>query len=155
MSTPYYQGLDPAAAPDPVTPADSPSDPSGYASVTPSGIGPAPYDLFDPMANMDLSGAVQAARELSGGQEGTSTGAGASGFANIMGPRQAATARLLDSPQGFSAGGGTSGYDILPGWSGSSDDPGDGWPNNTQGPILNTPDQGQMNTYPQSNTGTD
>ena len=62
MSTPYYQGLDPAAAPDPVTPADSPSDPSGYASVTPSGIGPAPYDLFDPMANMDLSGAVQAAR---------------------------------------------------------------------------------------------
>lgn len=145
--------MDPMNVPSPVTPADSPSDPAGYASVTPHGQGPAPYNLFDPMANMDLSGAVSAARELAGGQEGTSTGAGASGFGDVTGPRQAATAALLNSPAGFSAGGGTSGYDITPGWSGSSDDPGDGWPNSPQPSILETPIQGAGSN--QANTGTD
>jgi hypothetical protein len=153
MSTPFYQSVDPQPANDPVTPADTPSNPSGYAGVMPHGQGPAPYNIEAPLE--DLTAVVAGAREMSGGQEGTNTGFGASGFANMMSPRQAATAKLLDSPAGFSAGGGTSGYDITPGWSGSPDDPGNGWPNNPQPIILETPDQGQMNTYPQSNTGTD
>jgi hypothetical protein len=138
----------PSDAPDPVTPADSPSDPAGYAGVTPHGTGPAPYSITAQLD--DLTGATAAAREMSGGQEGTSTGAG---MANIAGPRQAAAAHLMDSPQGFSAGGGTSGYDITPGWSGSSDDPMGGWPNNPQPSILETPIQGDGSN--QANTGTD
>src|SRR5258707_995092 len=39
------QPLDPIAANNPVTPADTPSSPSGFARVTPHGRGPAPYDL--------------------------------------------------------------------------------------------------------------
>jgi hypothetical protein len=72
-----------------------------------------------------------------------------------MGPRQAGAMHLLESPQGFSSGGGTSGYDIIAGFSGQGDGH-YGWPNDVQpGPLLETPDQGQMGTYPQSNTGTD
>ena len=65
-----------------------------------------------------------------------------------MSPRQAETARLLGSPQGFSAGGGTTGYDITAGFSGAG---GDGWPNDVQPNILETPIQGQP-TYPPSTT---
>lgn len=147
------QPLDPQDAPDPITPRDTPSYPAGFASVMPSGQGPAWYNIEAPLD--DLAGIAAAARDITGGQEGTSTGDGAAGFGNMMGPRQSATATMMNSGAGFSSGGGTSGYDILPGWSGSSDDPGDGWPNNTQGPILETPVQGQVNTYPESNTGTD
>ena len=147
--------MDPSLAPDPVTPADSPSDQAGYDSVMPSGAGPAPYSIFAPLD--DLTGLTQAARDLTGGQEGTSTGDGSAGFGNVMGPRQAATARLLDSPAGFSAGGGISGYDITPGWSGSPDDPLDGWPNSPQPglQLLDTPAQGEVNGYPADQTGTD
>lgn len=45
------------------------------------------------------------------------------------GPRQAQAATLMDSPQGFSAGGGTSGFDMLNGWTG-------GWPQDVQPPAL-------------------
>jgi rhodanese-related sulfurtransferase len=88
MSSPYLQPLDPAGAPSPLTPADSPSDPSGFAGVTPHGQGPAPYDIQAPMA--DLSGAFEAA--------------GAANGAGIVYPasgRQAATESLLSSAQGY------------------------------------------------------
>lgn len=116
------QPLDPAAAPPPVTPADSPSNPAGYAQVSPSGRGPAPYDIqaADGLAEM------QAAFDTAGAQ-------GAAGI-NVYpsaSARQAATAELLNSPQGFAAGHGTSGYDIQQGWSGGG---GDGWPNSVQPP---------------------
>lgn len=45
--------------PDPVTPADTPSDPAGYAMVTPHGQGTAPYDIQAPAE--DLSGAFHSA----------------------------------------------------------------------------------------------
>jgi len=149
MSSPQYLPLDPAAAPDPVTPQATPSDPRGYAMVTPSGTGPAPYNIQAPMD--DLTAAVQASMDLTGGSEGAPTGAG---LPDRMSPRQSAAQHLMDSPQGFNSGGGTSGWDITPGYSGSSDDPMNGWPNNPQPVILETPIQGQPNSYP-ANTGTD
>jgi hypothetical protein len=54
---------------------------------------------------------------------------------------------------GFSAGGGTSGYDITAGYSGDSASPRGGWPNNPQPEILETPDQGRGSN--EANTGTD
>jgi hypothetical protein len=133
---PEYQNLDPMGAPDPVTPADGPGDAAGWAMVTPHGQGTAPYDI----------------QALGGIEESITAGFGAAnalsgaGFLYTQGPRQAATERLLDSPQGFSAGGGTSGYDITPGWSGGPDE---SWDNNPQpGNLLETPVQGQMGTYP-------
>jgi hypothetical protein len=140
MANPEYQAVSAAGAPPVVTPADTPSDPSGYASVTPHGQGPAPYSITAPLD--DLAGAANAAGAIAG-----------AGIVYPQGSRQAATAALLDSVQGFSAGGGTSGYDITPGYSGSSDDPGDGWPNDPQPVILETPIQGMGSN--QANTGTD
>ena len=56
------------------------------------------------------------------------------------GPRQAATEHLLNSPQGFSAGSGTSGYDIPQGWTGEPDE---SFVNNAQPAVtLETPIQG-------------
>lgn len=112
------QPLDPASAPDPITPAGSPSNPSGYAQVTPAGRGPAPYDIQAGME--DLTAVFNSANDLAG-----------SGVLYPQGPRQAATEKLLYSPQGFSAGSGTSGYDIQEGYSGGG---GDGWPNSVQPP---------------------
>ncbi len=138
------QPLDPQSPPPPMTPADGPSDPAGYAGVTPHGQGTAPYDIQDGLAALqnEISAAYDSANAVSG-----------AGVLYAQGPRQAETASLLNSPQGFSSGGGTSGYDILAGFHGGG---GDGWPNDVQpGALLETPDQGQMNSYPQSNTGTD
>lgn len=142
MSTPYYQQPDPAAAPPPVTPAASPSDPSGYASVAPGGMGPAPYDIQDPGASDDLSAVAAAAGALSG-----------AGIVYSQGPRQSVTQALLDSPMGFASGGGTSGYDITPGFSGDGASPRGGWPNNPQPVILETPIQGMGSN--EASTGTD
>ena len=144
---PFLQNLDPQSAPDPVTPAASPSDPAGYAMVTPSGRGPAPYDIQDPgYTGGALEAEVAAAFSSANAVEGA-------GVLYAMGPRQAEAAHMMDSPQGFSSGGGTSGYDITAGWSGGGGD--GGWPNNPQPGILETPIQGQPGSYPQSNTGTD
>ena len=144
---PFLQNLDPYAVPDPVTPAASPSDPEGFASVTPHGQGPAPYNIQDPAYT---GGGLQA--EVTAAFDG-SIAVGGAGVLYPMGPRQAESAQMLNSPQGFSAGGGTSGYDITAGWSGGGGD--SGWPNNPQPGILETPIQGQAGAYPQSNTGTD
>src|SRR6185437_4924044 len=116
MSNPM-QPLDPSAPPPAMTPADGPSDPAGFAGVTPHGQGPAPYNIEAPLDDT-ITGAFNAANALEG-----------SGVLYPQGPRQAETAALLDSPQGFSSGGGTSGYDILSGYHGGG---GDGWPNNVQ-----------------------
>ena len=98
--------------PDPVTPADSPSDPAGYASVTPHGQGPAPYDIQAPMD--DLTGVFDAANSLGG-----------AGFLYPQGPRQAQSAALLNSAAGFASGG----YDVDAGFSGGG---GGGWPNDVE-----------------------
>ena len=97
MSTPFFQSLDPAGVPSPATPADGPSDPAGWAEVTPSGTVTAPYDISAPQDIAGIAAAAQAARELSGGAEGTATGAG---FGNVASPRQQEAAAILDSPQG-------------------------------------------------------
>src|SRR5215469_17148397 len=96
---PFFQNLDPDAAPDPVTPYGGPGDPTGYAKVTPPGTGPAPapYDISAPQDIAGITAAVQAAMNLTGGQEGASTGAG---IPNRDSPRQAEAAAILDSPQG-------------------------------------------------------
>jgi hypothetical protein len=111
--------------------------------VTPHGQGPAPYDIQAPMSEAEITGAFNGANAVGG-----------AGFLYPQGPRQAQTAHLMDSPQGFAAGGGTSGWDITAGFSGEGNGH-YGWPNDVQPGILETPDQGQMNSYPQSNTGTD
>jgi hypothetical protein len=93
---------------DPVTPADSPSSPEGYASVTPHGQGPAPYDIQAPQA--DLSGVFDAANAVAG-----------SGVLYPQGPRQSMTETLMQSPQGFAV----EGYDIDAGFHAD-------WPNNVE-----------------------
>ena len=136
---PEYQSLDPQGAPGPVTPADGPGDSAGFAMVTPHGRGTAPYDIQADNFLSDIAPAFDAANALTG-----------SGVLYPMGPRQRATQQFLDSPQGFSAGSGTSGYDIPQGWSGEPDE---SFVNNAQpATTLETPIQGQMGTYPADNT---
>ncbi len=94
MSTPFFQDVDPMPVPDPVTPADGPSDPAGYARVTPAGTGPAPYDISGPQDIAGITAGLSAANSLAG--SGVIEGAG-------MGPRQAETLALLQSPQGAGA----------------------------------------------------
>jgi hypothetical protein len=97
--------------------------------VTPDGRGPAPYDIQAAMDTAAIAAAADAAGAVSG-----------AGIVYPRGTRQAATETLLNSPQGFSAGGGLSGYDITPGWSGEPDE---SWANSVQAPtILETPIQG-------------
>lgn len=115
----FYQPLDPAGTPPAVTPAAGPGS-----------RGTAPYDIQAPSDEA----AIQAAYD----------GAGVSAAGVVVyphqGPRQAATEALLNSPAGFSAGGGLSGYDITQGWSGEPDE---SWANSVQAPgILETPVQG-------------
>lgn len=129
---PFYQNLDPYSPPDPVTPADTPGDPAGYAMVTPHGRGPAPYDILDgtDQFQADIETALSAAQDVSG-----------AGVMYPQGERQRQTEALLNSPQGFNSGGGLSGYDITAGWSGEPDE---SWDNNPQAAtILDTPIQGE------------
>jgi hypothetical protein len=111
MTNPMQQ-LDPQPAPDPITPRDTPSNPAGFAQVTPHGQGPSWYDIQAPMA--DLSGAYDAAGAVGG-----------AGIVYPQGPRQAQTEQLIQSPQGFA----TSGYDIDAGWTG-------GWPNDVEPDVA-------------------
>lgn len=129
MGNPAYQNLSPVADPDPVTPADSPGDASGYASVSPSGQGTAPYDIAAPDDEAAITAACGDAYAVNG-----------DGVMYPRGSRQTAAETLLDSPAGFSAGGGTSGYDITQGWAGSGADT---WPGDVQPPeLFDTPVQG-------------
>lgn len=139
MGNPFFQNLDPYAVPDAVTPHAAPSDPAGYAGVTPPGTGPAPapYDLSAPQDIAGIGAAVQAAMNLSGGAEGAGTGAG---LPNRDSPRQREALAILDSPQGAASSNVFSGFpdyenaDIRP------------------GADLQTPIQGQMGTYPVSSS---
>ena len=140
MSSPYYQSLDPASPPSPVTPPDGPGDAAGWAMVTPHGPGTAPYDI---QALDGLEESITAAADGAGMVSGA-------GIVYPQGTRQRETEVLLDSPFGFSSGGGLSGYDITAGWSGEPDE---SWDNNPQpDELLSTPVQGQMGTYPAENT---
>lgn len=116
----FYQPLDPAAAPPAVTPAAGPDS-----------RGPAPYDIQAPSDEAAIQAAFDGA--------GAVAGAGISVYPH-QGTRQAAAEALLSSPAGFSAGSGTSGYDITQGWSGEPDE---SFVNNPQPlVILETPIQG-------------
>jgi hypothetical protein len=107
MADQFFSGLDPEAAPDPVSPRDGPSSPAGWAQVTPHGPGPAAYDIAAPLE--DLAAAVEAAGRLSG-----------AGIVYPQGPRQAEAQALLDSGQGYGAHNVISGFpdyesaDIMP-----------------------------------------
>lgn len=93
-----------------ITPSDSPSSPAGYASVTPHGQGPAPYDLQAPQP--DLSGVFDASNAVAG-----------AGVLYAQGPRQQQAEALLSSPQGFGE------FDITAGYSGGD---GEDWPGNVE-----------------------
>jgi hypothetical protein len=129
VSTPFFQSVDPAGAPSPVTPADGPSSPEGWAKVTPDGRGPAPYDISAPQDIDGIAAAASAAGALSG-----------AGVVYPQGPRQAETEAILTSPQGADSSNVFAGFpdyesaDLRP----SSD--------------LETPIQGEMGAYPVSNT---
>jgi hypothetical protein len=110
-------------------PAAGPADSAGYAMVTPDGQGPAAYDIQAETDEAAISAACDAAGAVSG-----------AGIVYPRGTRQAAAEMLLNSPQGFSAGTGTSGYDITQGFSGEPDE---SWANDVQAfPVLETPVQG-------------
>jgi len=83
-----------------ITPRDTPSNPENFAMVTPHGQGPAAYDIQAPLSEGEISAAYDA-----------SIAVGGSGVLFPQGPRQAQTARLIQSPQGF----GSAGYDITAG----------------------------------------
>jgi hypothetical protein len=84
-----------------ITPSDSPSSPENYA-----GVAVQPMDIQAPQG--DLSAAVAAAGAVAG-----------AGVVYPQGPRQAATERLLDSPQGYAD------FDITPGFTAGGQWPGD------------------------------
>jgi hypothetical protein len=118
MSTPFYQDVSPQSPPDQITPADSPSSPAGFASVTPHGRGPAPYDIQAPLADGEIGAAFSMANDLGG-----------SGVLYPMSERITQAKTLLESPQGF----GTGGFDVDAGWHGGG---GDGWPNDVEPDVA-------------------
>ena len=88
---PFFWNLDPQGAPDAVTPSDGPSDPAGYAGVTPPGTGaaPAPYDIAAPQDIAGFTAALDGAAAVAG-----------AGVLYPAGPRQAEARAILESPQG-------------------------------------------------------
>ena len=86
---PFFQNLDPYPVPDPVTPHGDPSNPEGYAKVTPAGNGPAPYNIAAPQDIAGITAATESAGRLTG-----------AGIVYPAGPRQQQTAAILYSPQG-------------------------------------------------------
>jgi hypothetical protein len=125
---PFFQNLDPDAAPSPVTPQDTPANAAGWAKVTPPGAGPAPYDISAPQDIPGITAAVAAAGALTG-----------AGVVYPEGPRQREAGAILFSPQGAESSDVFAGFpdyenaDIRP-------------------PALETPVQGEMGTYPAENT---
>jgi len=117
MSSPFFQSVDPAATP-PETPGSGPADAAGWDQVTPSGTGPAAYDISAPQDIASITAAASAAQALTGGSEGAPTGAG---LADMHSPRQSEAAAFLGSPQGYGAVSITTGFpdyestDVSPG----------------------------------------
>ena len=129
------QPLDPQSPPPPMTPADGPSDPAGYAGVTPHGQGTAPYDIQDGLAALQ--------NEITAAYDGAGAVAGA-GVVYSQGPRQAEAAALLNSPPGYGE------QDITAGFTGGG---GESWPGNPNPiPTAETPIQGSGDF---TGTGTD
>lgn len=95
----FFQPLDPAAAPDPVTPRDSPADAAGWAQVTPAGQGPAPYDISAPQDIAGIGGIFDAANAVAG-----------AGALYPKGARQSEAEALLESPAGAPAMNVTAGF---------------------------------------------
>ncbi len=79
-----------------LTPSDSPSAPAQYDAVTPAGTAPrpAPYDIQAPSPLADCQAAFDQA-----------VAAGGAGFLYPVSPRIAGARELLESPQGYGAGG--------------------------------------------------
>jgi len=73
-----------------ITPSDTPSSPSGYASVTPAGRGPAAYDIQAPLMDGEITAAFN-----------ESVAEGGAGVLYPQGARQAAAERFIQSPQGY------------------------------------------------------
>jgi hypothetical protein len=132
---PFFENLDPAGAPDPVTPQAGPGDATGYDMVTPPGTGaaPAPYDISAPQDIAGITGTLNAAMNLSGGGEGSGPGAG---IPDRHSPRQAAAEAFLNSPQGTGAIVITDGF---PDYENTDISP---------GPNTETPIQGHTSDYP-------
>jgi hypothetical protein len=97
-----------------ITPSDSPSSPSGFASVTPHGQGPAPYDIQAALSDGEITAAFD-----------RSLAEGGAGVLYPMSPRIADTRAMMESPQGYGAGG----IDILGGY---HEGGGDGWPDDVE-----------------------
>lgn len=154
MADQFFQSLDPAGAPDPVTPQAGPGDAAGFAGVTPHGRGPAPYDIAGPQ---DIAGIAAAA-----GSAGALSGAG---IVYPRGPRQSEAEALLTSPQGAPAMNVTSGFpdyesaDVSPGanmenpvqghtgeYPGTTQDGVPQYGGNEGGPLPGAPPGGSMDT---------
>jgi hypothetical protein len=103
-----------------ITPRDTPSSPSNYASVTPHGQGPAPYDIQAALSDGEITAAFD-----------RSVAEGGAGVLYPMSPRIADTRTLLESPQGFASGG----FDITGGYHQGG---GDGWPSDVE-PVHDGP----------------
>jgi len=101
-----------------ITPSDSASSPEGYASVTPHGQGPAPYDIQAALPSDEVSAAFSESVALGG-----------SGVLYPMSERISQARQLLESPQGF----GLDGFDVDGGWHGGG---GGSWPNNPEPPGM-------------------
>ena len=97
-----------------ITEPDTPSSPPDFASVSPHGRGPAAYDIQAPLADGEIGAAFDATNREMG-----------AGVIYPQGPRQAQTAALLQSPQGFASGG----YDIDAGTTA-------GWPNDVEPDVA-------------------
>ena len=131
MSTPFFQSLDPAGTPPPITPTGGHSDDAGWAKVTPATDSPAPYDISAPQNIAGIAAAVEAAGRLSGGQEGAATGAG---WLYPPGPRQAEAAAMMEAAQGTPAGEGSlSVFSGFPDYETAHVDPGGDMENPIQG----------------------
>lgn len=119
---PEYQNLDPAAAPPPVTPAAPPSSPL-YGSVTPHGMGTAPYGVQAPSPLAEVSSAFSDANAQNGAAF-DGGGLHGQGFLTPQSPRQAQTEALMESDAGF----GVDGFDVTAGstfgWPASVEPPG-------------------------------
>ena len=118
MSSPFYQDASPQSPPDQITPAAAPSSPSGFASVTPHGRGPAAYDIQAPLADGEITAAFNEANSLGG-----------AGVLYPMSERIGQAKELLESPQGFGSGG----FDVDGGWHGGG---GGSWPNDVEPDVA-------------------
>ncbi len=98
-----------------MTPSDTPSSPSNYASVPVQGM-----DIQAPLSDGEITAAFNDANATGG-----------AGVIYPMSPRIADTKTMLESPAGFATGG----FDIIGGYHQGG---GDGWPNDVE-PVHDGP----------------